>query len=57
MAVSPRQIVTGTKSSNTIRAISLARLAEREITFKSPWSLLKKDVKIASVNLAHERLK
>src|SRR5207253_11241479 len=54
--VSPRQIATGTKSSNTSRATSVARFAEREITFESPWSLLKQDIKIASINLAQERL-
>jgi len=57
MAVSPRQIVTGTRTSNTSRAMNVVRLTEGEITFESPRTLLKQDVKIASINLAQERLK
>jgi hypothetical protein len=50
------QIVIGATISNARSAISLARFAEREITFELPWRLLEKNVKIAAIDLVHDRL-
>lgn len=44
------------QSSNAKIAINRARFAEREITFESPWRLLEQNIKIAAINLAHDRL-
>lgn len=50
------QIVIGATISNARSAISLARFAERGTTFELPWRLLEKNVKIAAIDLVHDRL-